>query len=286
MRGDSVVDNTIVNDFRKQLGQKIVKQLLDKREENVDLNFSIGQSWIDKKAIICGVPKSGIIYGESISDELGLEYQQFISYTDKDTKIYGFDVLSLHNLVSKGSGPVKNPYNRNEIPQELLDNMKFVFNFSHIYFKKIEIVIEPPVVQDSMKVLELECIALFQEINALGNYAEHTWLWSLSKNKLTKFINYIADIWAYRANLTNEMKRNICPPNGDPFAGLSLYYIRTMELLILRKTCLSIIRSIVLKSSDRGDRTLGANYVLCAITLVNTEAAISLPWLYQSVAYY
>lgn len=215
-----------------------------------------------------------------------IEYQQFISYTDKDTKIYGFDVLSLHNLVSKGSGPVKNPYNRNEIPQELLDNMKFVFNFSHIYFKKIEIVIEPPVVQDSMKVLELECIALFQEINALGNYAEHTWLWSLSKNKLTKFINYIADIWAYRANLTNEMKRNICPPNGDPFAGLSLYYIRTMDLLKLRKTCLSIIRSIVLKSSDRGDRTLGANYVLCAITLVNTEAAISLPWLYQSVAYY
>mgnify|MGYP007058499779 CR=1 FL=1 len=97
----------------------------------------------------------------------------------------------------------------------------------------------------------------------------------------------VRNVCAIPANsISNEMKRNICPPNGDPFAGLSLYYIRTMDLLKLRKTCLSIIRSIVLKSSDRGDRTLGANYVLCAITLVNTEAAISLPWLYQSVAYY
>jgi amidophosphoribosyltransferase len=93
MRGDSVVDNTIVNDFRKQLGQKIVKQLLDKPESESDLNFSIGKSWIDKKAIICGVPKSGIIYGESISDELGLEYQQFI----KRRNNYGLRTFILEN---------------------------------------------------------------------------------------------------------------------------------------------------------------------------------------------
>ena len=93
MRGDSVIDNIIVNDFRKQLGQKIVKQLLNKPESDSDLNFSIARSWIYKKAIICGVPKSGIIYGESISDELGLEYQQFI----KRRNNYGLRTFILEN---------------------------------------------------------------------------------------------------------------------------------------------------------------------------------------------
>ena len=163
--------------------------------------------------------------------------------------------------------------------------MTFLFNFSHVYFKKIEVVIDKPIIQDATKILELECIELFQVINSFGNYSDHTWLWTLNKNRLIKFVNYIADIWSYRANLSNEMKRSICPPRGDPFLGLSLYYIQTMNLYKLRKTCISIIRSIVSTSIDISNRTLGANYVLCAITLVNDEAASSMPWLYQSVAY-
>ena len=30
-------------------------------------------------------------------------------------------------------------------------------------------------------------------------------------------------------------------------------------------------------------RNLGASYILTALTLVNNEAAVALPWLYQSV---
>ena len=41
---------------------------------------------------------------------------------------------------------------------------------------------------------------------------------------------------------------------------------------------------MVTSTHDEGSRGLGANYVLCALTLVNETAAIQFPWLYQSVA--
>lgn len=41
---------------------------------------------------------------------------------------------------------------------------------------------------------------------------------------------------------------------------------------------------LVKNGVDRESRILGANYVLCALTLVSTAAADSLPWLYHSVA--
>jgi len=42
----------------------------------------------------------------------------------------------------------------------------------------------------------------------------------------------------------------------------------------------------MVKSGHTNDnRSLGAYYVLAALTLVSDEARNSLPWLYQSVAY-
>lgn len=217
---------------------------------------------------------------------LDIEFEQFISFKDKDSMVYGFDILSLHNLLSKGAKPAKNPYNRNELPKELTDNMDFLFKFSHIYFKKIDVRIDEPVLLDKTKHLELNCITLFQEINNLGNYADHLWLWSLSKNKLVKFIRDLADIWSYRANLSYEMKKIICPPRGDPGLGISVYAIQSMDLNKLRKISMTIIESMILSASDETNRALGANYVLCALTLVNDDASSSLPWLYQSVSQY
>ena len=215
-----------------------------------------------------------------------IDFEQFISFTDKDSMVYGFDILSLHNLLSKGTKPTRNPYNRNELPGELIDNMEYLFKFSHIYFKKIDVRIDEPLLLDKTKVLELNCITLFQEINNLGNYADHLWLWSLNKNKLIKFIRDLADIWSYRANLSIEMKKNICPPIGDPGLGITTYYIQSMDLNKLRKIGMSIIQSMILSAADETNRALGANYVLCALTLVNDDASASLPWLYQSVSQY
>lgn len=212
-----------------------------------------------------------------------ISHEQFISYTDIDNMVYGFDMLSLHNMIAKSSPPYKNPYNRNILPDSLIQNCKKIERLSG-FFGETNVVIEQEEVIDETKLIELRILTLFQEINNLGNYADHNWLWSLNRLYLVRFIRELYDIWAYRANLTNEVKRQICPPTGNPFIGVPLHALPTLDRNKLRQATISIIQSIVLRSGDEPTRALGANYVLSALTIVNENAAASLPWLYQAVA--
>ena len=47
---------------------------------------------------------------ECVSD---IKPEQFISFTDVDSMTYGFDIMSLYQMISKTTYPTKNPYNRN-----------------------------------------------------------------------------------------------------------------------------------------------------------------------------
>ena len=212
-----------------------------------------------------------------------IPHSQFISYIDTDNMIYGFDIISLHNMVSKSSRPYRNPYNRNELPDMLLNNCRKIERLSG-FFGEANIIIQEDEVVDDTKLLELQTLSLFQEINDLGNYADHNWLWSLSRVHLVRYIRELYDIWAYRANLSNEVKRQICPPTGNPFRGVAIHTLPTLDRNRLRQASLSIIQSMVVRTEDIPTRALGANYVLSALTLVNENAAMSLPWLYQAVA--
>ena len=102
-----------------------------------------------------------------------------------------------------------------------------------------------------------------------------------------RFIREIYDIWTYRANLSDTVKREISPPYGNPFMlnlmnpqMLNSFPIDSLKLFIL-----DIMEQLVKEGINRDSRYLGANYILCALTLVSPEAAEALPWLYQSVAH-
>ena len=51
---------------------------------------------------------------------------------------------------------------------------------------------------------------------------------------------------------------------------------------MLEKLFLEIMEKLVNCGIDKDNKTLGAYYVLCALTLVNNEAATSLPWLFEA----
>ena len=110
---------------------------------------------------------------------------------------------------------------------------------------------------------------------------------TLNRIQLIKFIRELVDIWQYRAPLTKEVKCAICPPTGNPFIRLPNYNIlHTLENLDdVRKIILDILEKFVMSGIDKDSKCLGAYYVLGAITLVNNDAATSLPWLYQAVCY-
>jgi len=215
-----------------------------------------------------------------------INIEEFVSFEDKDKMIYGFNIISLYNIWLKCPKPYRNPYNRNIFPLDLKKKCDLIHKFSKSFFNGVNVDIDTP--EPSMNEtnrFELEVLNIFQEINALGNYTDHTWFLSLSRHNLIRFIREIVDIWSYRADLTFSVKQAICPPNGNPFLGLQLNTLQTIETLRLQQMSISIIRSIVLSARDTTNRSLGAYYVLGALTLVSQQAALSLPWLYQSVVY-
>ena len=94
----------------------------------------------------------------------------------------------------------------------------------------------------------------------------------------------LGDIWGYRAQLSDTVKREICPPIGDPFRTINIHTLPNHTIEGLKKMALTTMESLVRRGVNESSRALGANYVLCALTLVNNDAANALPWLYQSVA--
>ena len=220
-----------------------------------------------------------------------INYHQFLSYNDTDGFVYGFDIISLHNLFLKSKedcSHVKNPYNRSLIPELVIKTIKSIIRLSRILKVHINLHYEDDTqTLSNEKTVELRALSLFQNIDALGNYSNYKWFLSLNRIQLIKFIRELADIWNYRAQITYETKRNICPPNGDPFRNMNMNYIITeSNIYNVRKVILEVLEKLVNMGVDRDSKTLGACYVLGSLTLVNEDAATSIPWLFQSFGYF
>lgn len=225
-------------------------------------------------------------------DELSsLPYYQFFSFKDHDGFIYGFDIISLYNLIYKsrksGQHDVKNPYNRTLIPSYIFRNISTLIRLSKILNLPIETEIEQDkTILSLQKLVELRSLELFQNIDYLGNYSNSEWFLSLNKVDLIKLMRELCDIWNFRAQLSIEIKRSICPPYGDPFRNFGISYINNENnLFMVKKYILEVLEKFVNTGIDRDSKSLGCYYVLGALTLVNPNAANSLPWLYQSFSY-
>lgn len=215
-----------------------------------------------------------------------ISYGQFFSFKDTDEMIYGFDLLSLHNLIVKGGKNTTNPYNRNIIKTNIKNDIKKLIKYGNFINEKLDIVIED--VNKNLapkKIMELRIKSLFQEIDSLGNYTNSEWFSSLDRIGIIRFIRELYDIWEYRAHLTHIIKMEICPPTGNPFLGLNLIDLPLLSVDVLQMISMNCMENIIKTGINRESKCLGCNYVLCAITLVNPEAAQALPWLYYSVSH-
>lgn len=217
-----------------------------------------------------------------------INFHQFISYKDVDGFIYGFDITSLHNLFSKGEKAMTNPYNRTAFPSDLIKNIKSLIRLGRILSIQINLKFEDDMKNiSSEKAVQLRALAIFQAIDALGNYSDPKWFLSLTKPELINFVKELMDIYNYRAQLTDQVKRAICPPNGSPFNSLSIsHLVNETNINVARNSILNILDKFVNSGIDNDSKSLGAIYVLGALTMVNQTAATSLPWLFQSMNYF
>jgi hypothetical protein len=181
-----------------------------------------------------------------------------------------------------------NPYTRNKFPSSFFTELSKIVSASKKGF--ISTIIDN-VPDDSVenlpfeKKVELRALSVFQHINSLGNYSDASWFMTLSRRRIIKMIQELYDIWNFRLNISQEVKRNIYPPYGNPFGNSMDVNIGNMTDCELKNFVLEIIENFVLKGVNRDAQCLGTFYVLGSLTLVNTIAADSSPWLFQSFVY-
>ena len=220
-----------------------------------------------------------------------IHYNQFFSFSDEEGTIYGCDVTSFYELLYKrnnydinGKKPPFNPYNRRHIKPYILSNFSLYLRLARVNRIEQTTAIKEEVI-DPSKQLEMKILELFQYINELGNYADSSWFSSLSRHMTILFIREVYDIWHYRAQLSHDTMRTIVPPHGNPFIGMNLQLAQTQSDEFVRKQAIKIIEYLVKSGHTTDNRSLGAYYVLAALTLVSEEARNALPWLFQSVSH-
>jgi len=222
----------------------------------------------------------------TMEDLTTITYTQFFSYKDSDNFIYGFDIISLYNLISKSNRSVRNPYNRNEIPNKDIFKLHYLLNLTSILKKKINVDIVNNDCLPFTQNIKFKVIELFQQIDSLGQFSDPDWFLSLSISKLFIFLTYLTDIWNFRAQLSQETKNNICPPNGDIFRNINLYSIRReTNIDNIRHTIVNILSNLINNGINNDNKVLGCYYILGALTMVNENAAVAIPWLYQSFTF-
>lgn len=212
---------------------------------------------------------------------------QFYSIQDNKGNIFGFDIMSIYQLIqscSRGRGddkPILNPYTREHLNTGDVITVNIRIRLSNLL--KIPVTVKPKqeVIEDT-KQAEMECIEVFQIINDLGNYADSCWFDALDKPKLLHFLRELYDIWNYRAQISEETKRDIVNPRGNPFGTIYSTSAQS-DYDVIKKNAILVIKNLVTKGIDREHCSLGALYVLSALTLVSEEAQQSIPWLYYSV---
>ena len=218
-----------------------------------------------------------------------IPYTQFFSFKDEDNFIYGFDILSLFNLYEKNKSNIENPFNKKIISKEVIKNLLKLIKITKILKKDINIDYDRINNFTEKQKIEMKILSLFQIIDSYGHYTNCSWFNNLNKFDLITFLRELADIWTYRANLTREIKREIFPPTGNPFivdnSIINLHNLNSYNFNQIRKFAINIIENFISRGINDNSKSLGANYILCALTLVSNSAAEAMPWLYEAVAH-
>ena len=211
--------------------------------------------------------------------------KQLFCFKDDDGFIYGFHVKSFHNLILKNKEPT-NPYNRKSITKSTITKFNKFIKYGQRIGKNFELIIKNEMNELSeKKQIELRTHSIFHKIDEFGHITDTSWFLNLNRLQLKKLLLELVDIWNYRASLTPQTKMAIFPPTGNPFDIVNINIFSTYNIEKMQKKILKIFDRLLTRGIDQNSKALGAFYILGSITLVNHNAAIALPWLYESVYY-
>lgn len=253
-----------------------------------------------------------------------ISISNFYSYKDSKEFIYGFDIASLIHII-KSNAKLQNPYNREKINQQMIDEIKRVYRLTFLVFpdfrndnqplhnpfqstrhprtnrnlnttnanNQINDNMNAAMISNRNRLVEIRRKTsnerindLFMEIDSLGNYTQSEWFNNLDIRSYIRLYRCLYEVWNYRSQLSFEVRNQICP-NPGPFDGIfpRVVYHDDLTLDQIKTGCLTAFENMVFLGINEDSRRLGAFHALSALTIVSVGARQAMPWLYDSVAY-
>jgi hypothetical protein len=209
--------------------------------------------------------------------------QYYIDYKDEEGFTHGFDIRSLHMIMAEAN-PI-NPFTQKQLILGASGK-----NFFEKYMKKMTAVKEKEgaVKFDSPKLTKEQrfnqtLVRVFQKIDMLGHYTDIAWFQNMTLYDLNKFYTGAYDIFAFRAQLSPEVRRKIVR-DGILFQNFigNMHHIQERNKHILQYEILREIERILDEGEDRDSKILGITLVLTVLVECSYAAAMALPHLVQS----
>jgi len=189
----------------------------------------------------------------------------FYSYSDSNNLRWGFDIRSLQKLISMH---YPNPYTTEPVPENVIQDVSLKMSD----LKKLPEYedLTDSIQRDRKALIKQNVVDLFSLIEQSGYTCHVEWFTTLTRHKLKELYKQLEDIWNYRSQLSNEMKRNICPPDGQIFQTPIVEVMQYTVKEDLQELILHEVKKFTKAVSD-SDRKLGYMYFLIGLGTVSQD---------------
>ena len=227
-----------------------------------------------------------------------IEPMFFFSYSIDDIT-FGCNIISLAQYI-KTYGIKYQPYNRSQIPENIIDDLHKLYKLTNILYdipenyqknlikdvnrepiNQIEILRER-LINIRNNSIETRIQELFIEMDQLGNYTNSIWFSSLTMDGYMLFYRSLYTIWNYNGRISADLKEKIYIL-GDPFIGNINEGGLITNIGNLKGICLFVFENFVYGGIDDEHRKIGTMHALTALTIVSMNARNSMYWLYESL---
>ena len=192
-----------------------------------------------------------------------IDDKYFYSYTDSKGFKWGFDIRSLVKLIEMD---YPNPYTTEKFSNKILKDVKE--KISKLKNNNLFINIEENILRDRKASIKQKVVDLFSDIELNGYSCQVNWFLEMSGRRLKELYKQLEDLWNYRAQLSQESKRNICPPDGRIFT--------TPIIEVMNYNCKEDLQELIIhdvskfkNSINLSDKKLGYMYFIIGLSVVS-----------------
>jgi len=264
-------------DYNKKYLIKYYKNYIDSKYKNISKSELF--SYVSNDIIKIITKLQSLIRGKNTRNKLRcnndedfntfellykIPLKYYISYKDKKNIRWGFDVRSLNKLIGFN---LLNPYTTELLPEDFVRCIKR--RYTKLKKSKSYENLEENIEINNKENIKQRCVDLFSLIEQSGYTCDINWFLSLNLRRLKELYKQLEDIWNWRAQLSEESKRRICPPDANIFKTPINQVMNNQNKEDLQSLLLHDV--LKFKNADDSDRRLGIIYFMISLSYVSAE---------------